>query len=174
MKLIFLDVDGVLNHEQYYQRVRGGKKIIRLPDEAPHGAEDIDPESVKALNFIIEKTGAKVVFSSSWRTSHTIESITEVLDYRGFKGEVISMTPKLYFQPEYGYSVPRGCEIKAWMETNKDKLNNKMSRVPYVILDDDSDMMYWQRNNFLHIDRFVGLTYGMANRAISILNRYSK
>lgn len=40
----------------------------------------------------------------------------------------------------------------------------------YVILDDDSDMLYWQRNNFILIDRFVGLTMGNVFQAKKILN----
>lgn len=40
----------------------------------------------------------------------------------------------------------------------------------YVILDDDSDMLDTQRNNFIHTDWEVGLTEENVNDAIKILN----
>jgi len=40
----------------------------------------------------------------------------------------------------------------------------------YIILDDDSDMLYWQRNNFICIDGGPGLTENVAYKAIRMLN----
>jgi hypothetical protein len=34
-----------------------------------------------------------------------------------------------------------------------------------------SDMLYWQRNNFILVDRFVGLTKGVVFQAAKILNQ---
>lgn len=72
---------------------------------------------------------------------------------------------------EYKYSVPRGCEIKAWLELNKEKLGDKMSKVKYVILDDDSDMLYWQREHLFLTDAYAGLTKNIAYRVINYLNK---
>ena len=52
MKVIFLDVDGVLRHDFY----KG--------TEEDHG---IDPEKLKLLKEIINTTNAKIVLSSTWR-----------------------------------------------------------------------------------------------------------
>ena len=52
MKVIFLDVDGVIRHDLY----KGTKE--------DHG---IDPEKLKLLKEIIDKTEAKIVLSSTWR-----------------------------------------------------------------------------------------------------------
>ena len=38
-----------------------------------------------------------------------------------------------------------------------------------VILDDDSDMLYWQRNHYVQCDGECGLSNGVAYRAIRIL-----
>lgn len=54
MKLIFLDIDGVLNYEGYERLTRSGTRFV-------------DPILIKRLKKIIDCTGAKVVLSSTWR-----------------------------------------------------------------------------------------------------------
>ena len=66
MKIIFLDIDGVLNHEAFYkeryERVQNGEKLN-------HPYSEIDSNSVTNLNSLIADTDAKVVISSTWRHS---------------------------------------------------------------------------------------------------------
>ena len=171
MKLIFLDIDGVLNYELYWSSgERQHERLKELPENAPKGAHDICEKKVELLNTLIEKTDTKVVISSSWRHNRTVEQLQEVLDYRGFRGDIIDKTPSLFFgNKDYSYSVPRGCEIKAWLELNKSILNTKIRKVKYVIFDDDSDMLYWQRNNYLWVDPYCGLTPNLIHKAIQIL-----
>jgi len=62
MKVIFLDIDGVLNTLETFKRntiiyKETGKRLI-----------EIDEFRVKYLKEIIDKTSAKIVLSSSWRT----------------------------------------------------------------------------------------------------------
>lgn len=172
MKLIFLDIDGVLNHELWFkERFNSLKKS--------HGDEKFfDPKSVGLLNFILSETDAKIVVSSSWRLGRSVDDLKEIFSKVGVDPSlIIDKTPMLSFQDlkinnqEYHYSVPRGCEIKAWMECNKNILGDKISKVRYIILDDDSDMLFWQRNNYLQVDSYCGLTYNLAHKAIQILNR---
>ena len=61
-KVIFLDIDGVLNCEQTY--INRFKKM----QETKNYILDIDEEKVKLLSYICRITGAKVVLSSSWRS----------------------------------------------------------------------------------------------------------
>lgn len=163
MKIIFLDIDGVLNHSLWYQAEEPLKKTA---SHSEYELSMIDGSKVLLLNSLIEETGAKIVISSSWRKNHTKEELQSLLDCKGFKGEIIGLTPVLYFTglENYNYSVPRGNEIKAWLETNKGILNNKMSKVPYAILDDDSDMLYWQRENYFRVDSYCGLTPNIVYR----------
>lgn len=61
MKIIFLDVDGVLNTSKTFKRVydlfkNTGKKEL-----------EIDLFRLEYLKQIIDQTGAKIVLSSSWR-----------------------------------------------------------------------------------------------------------
>lgn len=54
-KIIFLDVDGVLNYMSYRNK----------------STANIDPSKVEMLAYICAQTNAKVVITSSWRGSET-------------------------------------------------------------------------------------------------------
>lgn len=165
MKIIFLDFDGVLNHEQFYVK----RHADDFKGYGEHPVCEFDFNSVKVLNHIIEETGAKVVVSSTWRLGRSVKELQDILDSVGFKGEVIGKTPNLRNGGDY---ILRGNEILKWIRDNKEVIKEDYHEFEnYVIFDDDSDMLYWQKDNFLLVDRFVGLTYHVAYKAIRILNR---
>lgn len=156
MKIIFLDIDGVLNHEQFFR----DRKV-----DGSYTENNICKKAVANLNNLIEETGAKVVISSTWRMGRTVKEMQDILEEVGFIGEVISNTPILRCS-----ECLRGNEILKWIKDNNELVGDYYNFTEYVILDDDSDMLYWQRNNFLLIDRFVGLTMGAVFQAKKILN----
>ena len=165
-KFIFLDVDGVLNHQQWF-----GSAECKENKGGDYEKSQFSPISVALLNNLTDVTGADIVVSSSWRKGRTLEQLQELFESVGITGKVIGMTPCLYFTglEGYSYSVPRGCEIKAWLETNKGILGEKMSKVRYVILDDDSDMLLWQREHYLWVDPYCGITPNIIYKAKKIL-----
>ena len=169
MKIIFLDIDGVLNHQIWFKKLHESNKKPNTKEQ--HIDNMIDPNSVSLLNKIIADTNAKIVISSSWRKYNTVEELQKILNSKGFKGKIIGLTPVLYFTGEknYHYSVPRGNEIKAWLEMNKGILGDKMSKTKYVIFDDDSDMLLWQRENFFWVDPYCGLTPNIIYKATRFL-----
>jgi hypothetical protein len=161
MKIIFLDFDGVLNHEKFYKE-RFEKRYEEGAMSYP--LSEIDREAVENLNFLCKETDAKIVISSTWRHSG-LDYCKDALERSGFIGEIIDITPDLRSN-----NCLRGNEILKWIKDNKDKVGPYYNFTEYVILDDDSDMLYWQRNNFILIDRFVGLTMGNVYQAKKILN----
>jgi hypothetical protein len=167
MKIIFLDIDGVLNHQRFYKERFEARKQDKLDgnlvkkSQIDREAEEIDPESVENLNELIENTGAKVVISSTWRLGTEIETLQAILEKRGFVGEVIGKTP-------VGCGCcQRGNEIHKWLGDNRDIIDEEGNN--YIILDDDSDMLYWQRNNFINVDQYVGLTPKQVYKATRFL-----
>lgn len=155
MKIIFLDIDGVMNNEIDYN-----EDEMKTPDDM------ISRRCVENLNELIENTGAKVVISSTWRHGRTVEQLQQILNKFGFVGEVIDKTPSL----PGDYTV-RGNEILKWMKDNKEIIGEYHSDfTKYVIFDDDSDMLYWQRNNFILVDSFCGLSRRNIYKAERILN----
>lgn len=57
IKVLFLDIDGVLNSNDYFNSIKNNQ------DEY----EEIDESKVILLKKIIDKTNAKIVLSSTWR-----------------------------------------------------------------------------------------------------------
>jgi hypothetical protein len=167
LKIIFLDFDGVLNSQLYYT---SGRRDARKPGFD----SDIDPQAVGYLNEIIKDTGAKVVVSSSWRHGRSVEELQAILDNNGFIGEVIGKTKDLRCGPD-GQYVLRGNEIFCWINEHEDIIGVRRSDYNhYVIIDDDSDMLYWQRNNLFLTDGYCGLTPNMAYRITRFLKTLDK
>jgi len=161
VRIVFLDIDGVLNHEAFYRK-RQEEGIHIYPT---YPLSEFDPESVSRLNYILEQTGAKVVMSSSWRHGRTIQELQNILEKVGFKGELIDKTPSFKHD-----DCVRGNEIEKWIDDHRELLGaDKFRYCEYVILDDDCDMLYTQKDNFIHVDRYVGITMQTAIRAINIL-----
>ncbi len=158
MKIIFLDIDGVLNCD------------ITYPNNREYPYNHFDPNLVSNLNMITKKTGANIVITSSWRINRTFEELKDILKNAGVTGNIIGVTERLYFS-NWGHSVPRGCEILHWMETNKGILGKDLLQWrDYVILDDDSDMLYWHRANYFQTDPSGGgLTDNLTYRIINFL-----
>lgn len=125
MKLIFLDIDGVLNNDNWWKRNNSAGTPVRLVID---DTVDFDKDSMKVLNTIIEKTGAKVVISSSWRNYYPLEVLKKVLKDNGFVGEIIGKTPKSVPHPNR-----RGNQIQRWIHDNN--FEGK-----FIILDDNADM----------------------------------
>jgi hypothetical protein len=172
MKIIFLDIDGVLNSELYMIAEHNKSMAIEHKIEQTRferQVDEIDPKAMSFLNDLIKETEAKVVISSTWRRSNTIESLTEIFKARDFIGEIIGFTPRL------SEDCLRGNEIYKWI-----KDNDKLLGMPYydfnsyIILDDDSDMLYWQKDNFFKTDGYVGLTPTIVYKATWFLNKRGK
>lgn len=152
MKVIFLDIDGVIN-VKYYGHDNYGSYFNHL--------------QVNNLRYIIENTGAKIVISSSWKFSG-LNVMKSMWEDRKLPGEVIDITPfeadlintgKFQFYDE----VSRGDEIQWWIDTYKPE--------NYVIIDDVEDFLEGQLNNFVKTKENVGLTKQLAEEAIKILNK---
>lgn len=148
MKLIFLDIDGVMNSLQSMQ----DNKHLGIHRDIP------TVDHVNHLNYIIASTDARIVISSSWRVIHSSSSIDLILCLQGFKypGYVISST--------ITHKYHRGDEIQDWL----DMASNKIQR--FVILDDCNDMLHLKQF-LVQTDSNIGLTKQDADKAIKILNQ---
>lgn len=130
MKVIFLDFDGVLNHQCWWWR----NPLSETDNKAVREDQDIDPECVARLNALIAATGAKVVVSSTWRLCRTSEMLQVILNRNGFTGDVIDKTPCAWDMSEGGLlGKERGYEIRVWLDHHPEVTD-------FVVLDDDCDM----------------------------------
>ena len=115
MKVIFLDVDGVLNSDEFFDNNKDNSYI--------------DEKTVRLLKKAVEETGAKVVVSSSFRYTRSFGKVQEILLRNGI---TFDKTPFLDNE--------RGKEIKQWIAEHS-KISEELKDVSevedYVVLDDD-------------------------------------
>jgi len=100
MKVIFLDIDGVLN--------------LYCESRDEYGC-CFHSHLVDNLKRLIDETGAKIVISSTWRFSGLV-IMKEMWIKRGLPGEVVGITPN--FMRHHGTTLCRGKEIDAYLEEN--------------------------------------------------------
>jgi hypothetical protein len=113
MKLIFLDIDGVMNHRKHFVRSR------------LHDGQEFCPIAVRNLREILKRTGAKIVVSSTWRKMG-LTKIKELFRNYDMQQYIHGITPVIE-------DVIRGKEIQQYLIGLSDVES-------YVILDDDDDM----------------------------------
>lgn len=162
MKVIFLDIDGVLNSEitcQYWYNLTKGNGCGGFFDEEdPATKENVKwgEDLVENLKYIVEKTNAEIVISSTWRNFFSLDKFKEMFaTYNWSNAPIIDKTPG-------SISRVRGKEVLAWL--NKNKVDK------YVILDDDSDFLSTQQEYLVNTSFAKGLTKEKADEAIKILN----
>ena len=149
-KYIFLDFDGVINTQN----------------------DKFDKNAMANLRRLLEKTDAKVVISSTWRLQG-MEYIQQLWQEHHMQGEVIGLTPSCNStnfsnvdeQEEWqGLHGCKGLEIAEWL-----RLNAK-EPYRYVILDDEEDVLFNQREHLVKVDGSKGLSKTDVRETIKILN----
>lgn len=117
MRLLFLDIDGVLNcHEDIFAT----------------GIHTIDPVKVRRLNRIVRETGAEIVISSAWR--YMILSGAMTLDGFRYMLNTHGLDPSVKLH---------GCttsdELLSTRAAQIDAYLRAFGRPAHVVLDDGSD-----------------------------------
>ncbi len=150
-KIIFLDVDGVLNSKRY--------DLERTEKDG-----NIDPGRLPLLRTIVEQTGAELVFSSSWR-EHWSSNEAE-RDKHGEEIDRLFRKHGMMLSDKTPVLGERADEIKAWLEAHPEV-------GAFVILDDI--LFGWGElsEHLVRTDANIGR--GLEDRhvkeAIRILNR---
>jgi len=155
MKVLFLDIDGILNnynHDSY-------RKNHFLPGRKTPTYCQLN---VDAFNLITAAhPDVRIVISSSWRITNSLPKMRRYLRNWGVKGgRIIDFTPSL------GLLRGRGLEIEKWI-----KEHPKVTSV--VVLDDET---VWEMvtndiaSIFVKASGWLGFCETDAQRAIDILN----
>ncbi len=155
MKVIFLDVDGVLNCEHSHQRV---------PGESYVGIED---NKVDLLQRIVMTCGAEIVLSSDWKygwdpldnSKHDPHAKYLEMKLAQYRIAILDKTPDRPNRYE------RGAEINQWLREHDEVTD-------FVILDDEyfNDFgEYKLGSHFVQTSWSNGLQKNHVKRAIKIL-----
>ncbi len=140
MKILFLDIDGVLNT----------------------GNGGLHPDKLGLLRRIIIHTECKVVLSSTWR-QHSYDRIKEEL-------LIYDVTPDLTKVGEATGLVVDGDreeEIHQWIKSKQS--DNPTTHLKFCILDDSSKFNLY-KSKLVKTEREVGLTTELAGKVIKILS----
>ena len=115
MRVLFLDVDGVLNRTGF------------RPGESVGLRSWIEPELAQRLSEVIRATGAEIVLASDWRRDRELQHLRDELHAAGVEGSLLGVTPTLGGQARWR-------EIEAWMT------EHDVGPEDVVIVDDGYDM----------------------------------
>ena len=176
MKVVFLDIDGVLNSDStLYENI------------------SLEDNLIMNLKELIDRTGAKIILSSSWRTipaatqklMNKLDEFNLHLSGMTSEGVEASFIEAIGFKPtkrflddrfgfelsenkepnkKYKMTFDRGAEIFKWLCDHDD--------CAYVILDDDmEDIKPYFKSKVLIKTRYeTGLTKDDVEKAVKILN----
>lgn len=188
MKVIFLDIDGVMNSENHAIEMHKLLEEGKMTSKQYYTTWDLPYEgTILPLKKIIDKTGAVVVLSSSWRLLGREKMLNEIFKPYGFQiidkicnGVSLSNLKECGFDPDKCYdskyrcldnsyntrTFDRGAEIAWWLHEHPDVES-------FVILDDDwLDIEPYYKDNFVQTIFYDwGLTEELADKAITILNK---
>lgn len=170
--IIFLDLDGVLNCQLFYEESMWHKllldkiplyrqvkkllrKLLKKKDitKMEYYASQLCKNRIAMLNDLCKETNSVVVISSTWRNNKTVDELQHILNNSGATFKIIDKTPFT------GYE--RGTEISKWLKDNINKEEHGclyFDFYRYAIIDDDSDMLLNQANHFFKTDNYSGLT----------------
>lgn len=147
MKILFLDIDGVLNTPEF---------LIKKKD-----SKSMDPKAVDILNKITNITKCKLIISSSWR--HLYPTLEEnICDFKlyNIQGDIIGRTPS----KDFVVRNQRGKEISSYIRNSNHAIDD------FLILDDDSDVGKL-KNKLILTDSKTGLLDCHKNKIIEIFNK---
>ena len=167
-KIVFLDVDGVLNTIDYKDRSKVDDEDRYLFIREGCSMVGIYPEFVAKLNRLVESCeGVRFVMSSTWR-----EDYLDTLDYlaaQGFKGVFIGMTTL----EDLAYDYALGRSLRRYRHRGEDILhwlNRHEYKGDYVIIDDDPEANTGIFvGSVIQTDSSVGLTDENVDGAIALL-----
>ncbi len=151
-KIIFLDIDGVLNNLNHFKKINMGKASYT----------SVDKNCVKYLNYILDED-TQVVISSTWRLGD--DSVYDIckksLSDAGFIGNIHKdWRTKWLFKEDGIIPLPRGNEILEWLSRHPEITN-------FVCLDDDDD--FTKECNLVKTCSNAGLTFIDALKAKAVL-----
>lgn len=176
MKIIFLDIDGVLNSTRSdvaflrNGELRGTNSLsLSNEDGAKHiqwnaKAFKLDPIAVSLLKNMVEDTGAKIVISSTWRIGSRVEHFHKM--FKCYDWDTTDII--IDFTPRCGRI--RGDEIERWLIDYSNDLADREPITKYIIIDDSGDFHPEQKkNHFIQTNPHIGITHVTYNAVIENL-----
>lgn len=151
--IVFLDVDGVLNSH-------GSWIALGAPSKG-----GLDPVAVGLVRKLCDETDARIVLSSTWRLGGDLLDVKQRLARAGAPQLcwlIVDRTPDFAGLAGFDDGHRRGREIHSWR-------HGTGHRGPFVIIDDDADMLPEQLPHFVQTTFANGFRVAEYARALRIL-----
>jgi hypothetical protein len=132
MKVLFLDIDGVINSVR--TAVANGGYPFELEEQ-----EAFDQVAIKLIRGLCRAGDVKIVLSSAWRLYHAVPDVAAAFDL-----------PLIGKTKAGGKS--RGHDIQAWLDAHPEV-------TAYAIVDDTPHMLESQADRFVQTDPYNGLAW---------------
>lgn len=167
MKVIFLDVDGVLNSSlDFFELHYIGHHVNK-------GTKVLNRAALGLLKWIIDETGAKIVLSSTWRQNVSLDEFHKLI----MKHEVY--IPRDVFVGRTGHHATRGLEVMEYIHQHPyieefvvlDDIPTHFNEAFFIHADYDKDIDEVVGENVVITNHRHGLEEYQAFRAIQILGR---
>lgn len=144
--VIFLDIDGVLNSTEFFERT----------EEVDFVNSKLDLDAIGRLNSLVHP-GIYWVLSSSWRYDTTAAQMTQYLVDRGWKGLISDTTP-IWSGDRRGYTIKKWCDEHSWDG-------------PMIIIDDDHDLEPYAGGRIIYTTMQKGFTDDCVERGQRLLKK---
>lgn len=150
-RVLFLDVDGVLNHRAIFVPSRTGGPLC--------------PDCIGLLRDVVRRTACRVVLSSTWRKlEHHVAQLEAAGGFPARHDDWRTIDLPVEMVDGLIRNVhKRGDEIAEWLSRHPE-----VDR--YAIVDDDDDMLPEQLRFFVRTSFETGLRPEHADALVSILN----
>jgi HAD domain in Swiss Army Knife RNA repair proteins len=152
MRVLFLDVDGVLNRATF------------SPAQSVGLRSWIEEELAARLDRVCQEAGAVLVMSSSWRAGRTMEELRDDLAAAGIRTPLIDVTPIQGGRRRYE-------EIESWLQAWQAAGDEEIES--FAIVDDLHDMGPLAER-FVRTSTFNGLDESSARELVRILRLESR
>ncbi|WP_336784067.1 HAD domain-containing protein [Paenibacillus illinoisensis] len=149
MNVIFLDIDGVMNHKDFYVK------------SSRHMLQEFCPIAVECLKELIAATDAYIVVSSSWRLAKRLDDMKGLFSHYGLSDRVIGITPDFMGEEDEA----RCTEIQAYIDRN--------SIEKFIVIDDDDFDMGHLKSRLVHCKDYSGFNNERLNEAILLTKEYN-
>jgi hypothetical protein len=135
VKLVFLDIDGVLNSDAWFAR----------SPPLDWGLDHLDPEAVARVDRLASATAARIVISSAWRLVYPLDEIRAMLAAKGLRAPIVDRTPEI--PAEFAEGRVRAKEIARWLgaQALRPRRGHDGAVESFVILDDLEDFGHLER-----------------------------
>lgn len=157
MKVIFLDIDGVVNCSD--TKERSPSKVI-----------GVEQSKIALVKQIIEATGAKLILSSTWRIGWFYEETgshdRDEQDWHYLRDEFFKQGLWFFDYTPLDKSRHRGTEIQTWLDKWEDEIDS------YIVIDDSMyDIWEMHEGHLIETSFRYGIQDEHVKQAIELLGK---